>query len=276
MGIKQRLEAFIKKSPWLNERMGYVFELQTYLQFLIRPKRTPAKKFIIFGTGRSGSTLLVSLMDSNSHIFCDNEIYHRKVMFPKTYREARAKLANKEVYGFKLLMYHISLKLGIPNEKFGDYLQSLVDDGYQIIHLRRHNVVRQALSNVYARHRGQFHSNSTVGKKTDQKMVVQLAELERWIRDIEEQAHWELELLRDIPHLSLSYEADLETQSAHGQTLKRVSQFLGVTVEPPETALKKVTPKSLDSFIVNHQEVLALLDRYGWGHYLEDEAVSQT
>ncbi|MDP5171644.1 MAG: hypothetical protein NWR72_15465 [Bacteroidia bacterium] len=275
MSLKTSLEAFVKGTPFLDNRMGYVFEMGTYLKYLVRPKQTPSTKFIIFGTGRSGSTLLVSLIDSNTHIFCDNEIYHRKVMFPRAYREALARIANKEVYGFKLLMYHISLKLGIKNENFGDYLQSLVDDGYKIIHLRRHNIVRQALSNVYARHRGQFHSNSTVGKKTDKKMVVNLSELERWIRDIEEQAHWEVELLESIPHLSLGYEVDLEDQRAHGRTLKRVSQFLGVNVEPPDTELKKVTPKSLESFVENHEEVMAFLRLHGWAHYIENEALPQ-
>lgn len=269
--MAKALESFIKGTPWLNDKMGYLFEMGVYLKALFSPKRVPRTKFIIFGTGRSGSTLLVTLMDSNSHIFCDNEIYHRPVLFPTLYRNLRAKLANTDVYGFKLLMYHISLKLGIRNEDFGSYLQGLVDDGFKIIHLRRHNIVRQAFSNLYARHRGQFHSNSTVGKKTDSKMLVDLSELEKWIRDIDAQARWEQELLSHISHLSLSYERDLEDRTAHGATLKRVSAFLGTTVEPPATELRKVTPKSLESFIENHQEVLEFLQVNGWAHYLEAE-----
>lgn len=275
MSVKQQLETFIKTRPWIDDRMGYVFELRTYLKSLMAPKKDPATKFIVFGTGRSGSTLLVTLMDSNSHIFCDNEIYHRKVMFPKAYRKALSRLANTDVYGFKLLMYHISLKLGIKNEDFEAYLQGLVDEGYRIIHLRRHNIVRQAFSNLYARHRGQFHSNSTIGKKTDKKMTVDLEELEKWIRNIEGQAKWEQELLQNVTHLSIGYEKDLEDRTAHGNTLRRVSEFLGTNVEPPDTELRKVTPKSLDSFITNDEEVMAFLRSNGWAHYIENEAMPQ-
>lgn len=273
--MAKSLEAFIKGNSWLNDKMGYVFEMGTYFKALVSPKKDPGTKFIIFGTGRSGSTLLVTLMDSNSHIFCDNEIYHRPVMFPKRYRTTRARLANTDVYGFKLLMYHISLKLGVKNEDFGPYLQGLTDEGYKIIHLRRHNIVRQAFSNLYARHRGQFHSNSTVGKKTDNKMVVDLKELEKWIRNIDSQAQWEEQLLNGIPHLALGYEKDLEDRTAHAATLGRVSEFLGTKVEPPATELRKVTPKSLESFIENHVEVLEFLRVNGWAHYIENEALPQ-
>ncbi len=275
MAIKEKLEAFVKGNAWLNTRFGYVFEIGTYLKYLVSPKRKPEKKFIILGTGRSGSTLLVTLLDSNDHIYCDNEIYHRKVMFPKAYRHARTRMANKQVYGFKLLMYHISLKLGIANEHFGDYLQSLVNEGYQVIYLRRRNIVRQAFSNLYARHRGQFHSNSEVGKKTDKKMTVDLEELGTWIRNINHQAHWEEELIASIPHLALYYEADLEDQAAHPATLRKVSDFLGVDVQPPNSELRKVTPKSLDSFIANHEEVMAFLRENDWAHYIENEALPQ-
>lgn len=275
MSLSTSLEAFIKDRPWLNERMGYAFELGTYLRYLVMPKRAPKEKFIIFGSGRNGSTLLVSLLDSTSGIFCDNEIYHRKVMFPKAYRSARARLANKDVYGYKLLTYHISLKMGIPNEQFTDHLRELQAEGYKIIHLMRYNFVRQALSNLYARHRGQFHSNSTVGKKTDKKMVVKLDELEGWIRNLEDNARWELSLVADLPHLSLSYEADLEDKSAHLTTLRRVSQFLGVNVEPPTTELRKVTPESLESFVENADEVMAFLRQNDWAHYLENQPLPQ-
>ena len=79
--------------------------------------------------GRSGSTLLVSLLDSHSQIFCDNEIYHRKVFAPWKYLRLRSRMGGKPVYGFKLLTYHLGLTLGMEKSQFNDYLRELHEKG---------------------------------------------------------------------------------------------------------------------------------------------------
>lgn len=260
----------VKQSGIIDRNFGYLFELFTYLSYPLRKRSTPKGKFVIFGTGRSGSTLLVNLLNSNSNIFCDNEIYHRKVMFPFLYLKFRSILGNKKVYGFKCLTYHLALSLGCDTEEQKKaYLRQLTEKGYKIIYLRRHNIFRQGLSNLYARYKNQFHSNAQAGvRNKGKKMPVEIEELDRWMKALEEQIGVESRLLEGIPHLELSYEDDLSNSESHPQTFAKLSNFLGIQFEVPETKLRKVTPKSLDSFIENPEEVIAFLNENGYGHLL--------
>lgn len=260
----------IKQSGIVDRNFGYFFELFTYLSFPVRKRSTPKGKFVIFGTGRSGSTLLVHLLNSNSSIFCDNEIYHRKVMFPFLYLKFRSILGNKKVYGFKCLTYHLGLSLGRDTEEQKkEYLEKLTKKGYKIIYLRRHNIFRQGLSNIYARYKNQFHSNAQAGvKNKGKKMPVEIKELKRWMNALEDQIAVESRLLEGIPHLALSYEDDLSNSDSHPQTFSKLSDFLGIEFEVPETQLRKVTPKALDGFIENPEEVIEFLNENGYGSLL--------
>lgn len=267
--MRDRIEYVIKKFDFINHNFGYVFEVGTYISLIFKPKTRPKEKFVIFGTGRSGSTLLVSLLNSNSNVFCDNEIYHRRVFFPGLYRNARSLLGNKEIYGFKCLTYHIGKILKVKREEQSDFLRKLSDEGYRIIYLQRENAVRQALSNLYARHRNQFHSNSTVmTKNEDKKMTVDLSEFNDWVEGLQRQSKREESLLDGIPHLKLFYERDLADPASHVETLKKLSEYLSVTFELPETELQKVTPKKLSTFIKNHQEVENFILEKGYSYFL--------
>jgi LPS sulfotransferase NodH len=268
--MKDRIIQAIKNASWLNQNFGYPFELGTYLSYPFRQKQAPRRKFVIFGTGRSGSTLLVTLMNSNSQVYCDNEIFHRPVANPWRYLRARTKLGAKEVYGFKCLTYHLGGPLGLEEKDHKVFLQQLHDAGYQIIYLRRYNALRQGLSNIYARSRGQFHSNSVGAQRGPApKVTVDLEELARWIDGVQSQARREQGLLEDIPHLSISYEADLMDSADHPRLLQKLSEYLEVDFEVPQTPLKKVTPKDFASFIENHEEMVAFLHKKGYAHFLE-------
>ncbi|MEM8886479.1 MAG: hypothetical protein AAGD28_00735 [Bacteroidota bacterium] len=268
--VLDQLKYRIKQSAILNNNFGYLFELFTYLSYPLRKRSTPKGKFVIFGTGRSGSTLLVNLLNSNTNIFCDNEIYHRKVMFPFLYLRFRSILGNKSVYGFKCLTYHLGLSLGLDTEEEKkEYLEKLVEKGYKIIYLRRHNIFRQGMSNLYARYKNQFHSNAQAGvRNKGKKMPVEISELKKWMGALDDQAQVEARLLENIPHLKISYEDDLAIPESHPETFQKLSGFLGINFEVPETQLRKVTPKSLDSFIENSDEVIQFLHDNGYESYL--------
>ena len=241
----------------MNYNLGYFISLGTYFKALFKPKSQPERKFVIYGSGRSGSTLLVSLLDSHSQIYCDNEIYHRKVVSPKTYLDLRAQMSGAPVYGFKLLTYHLGMTLGMSAPDFNPYLRALQEDGYQIIYLWRRDAFRQALSNVYARQSQQFHNQN--GSSSQTKIHVDLDRLDYWYQGLKRQAQLEQEYLAGIPHLALTYEDHLADGDKQTATMQEICQFLDIPYEAPQTGLRKNTPKSLESFIKNHQEVEAYL-----------------
>ncbi len=62
-------------------------------------KRSTKSKFIIFGQGRSGSTLLMELLDSHPEIKCDSELFTKEC----GYERNRFKLALYRYYPYPLI-----------------------------------------------------------------------------------------------------------------------------------------------------------------------------
>ena len=65
--------------------VGYGVEAISYLSHPFLEKKNPSKKFIVFNSGRAGSTLLVKLLDNHSQIQCEGEILRRKMLYPRAY-----------------------------------------------------------------------------------------------------------------------------------------------------------------------------------------------
>ena len=148
----------MKELLFYKPYMGYVREVLTYLGYPFLPKSEPEKKFVIFTVGRSGSTLLVNLLHSHEQIHCDDELYKRKLFSPIRYLRCKTLLSSKKIYGFKLNTYHFRDQK-IVNPKV--FINEVFEEGYQIISLRRRNIVRQAISHMYALHRDIFHHKET-------------------------------------------------------------------------------------------------------------------
>ncbi len=121
----QKLKIFINQSV-----VGYGVETFNWLSHPFLKKTLPSKKFVIFGSGRSGSTLLTKLLDKHSQIECYGEILRRKMLFPGSYIERCSQTAQKPIFGFKLLSYQLqTTQTSIQNKK--TFLSNLVKDGYQ-------------------------------------------------------------------------------------------------------------------------------------------------
>ena len=62
--------------------LGYPFELKTRINNYFIKKGAPENKVVIFSSGRSGSTLLVELLNSFPSVHCDPELLKRKLVSP--------------------------------------------------------------------------------------------------------------------------------------------------------------------------------------------------
>ena len=250
----------LKEVPYLDPRLGYALELSTYLQFPWVFGKQPKTKFVIYGTGRSGTTLLVSLLRNQPAIYCDNEIFHRRVVSPMTFLESRALLSRKEVYGFKLLTYQFGRTLKVEGPEF---MNGLLCKGYKLIYLTRENVLRQAISNMYARERKQFHQ--VKAEKSSSKFALDIDTLDNWIQGLRRQREREARMLENLEHLELNYEKDLFDPTSHQATLEKLSTLLGVPIAAPQTNLQKIVPNELSKFIENYQD----LRKYAREHQIE-------
>jgi LPS sulfotransferase NodH len=251
---------------YMSIRSGLFREVKTYVKMLVRPKCPPDRRFVIFGPGRCGSSLLVSLLNSHPSVHCDGELLHDPILAKILYIDCRALIAPGEIYGFKLLTYQLRSVQRIRDP--GGFLRRLFDRGYGFLYLSRRDTLRHALSNLYARRRGVFHHHVEDGVVNAQKVYIDPEELTTWMRWREKTSQFELRLLDDIPHLSLVYEADLLESESHQHTVDRISQYLGIPSADVQATYAKVTPSNLIDFVDNYDEIVRSVEKTEFKRFL--------
>jgi hypothetical protein len=175
-------------------------------------------------------------------------------------------LSTKPVYGFKLNTYHFrELKTENPEE----FLGLIHDAGYQIISLRRRNIVRQAISHMYALHRDKFHHQETQGKQKFDEFVVDPDILQEKLTLFETFKTLHSQLLEGFPHLSIYYEDDLLNSAQHQLTVDRIVDFLGIPSAQVRTNYAKTTPRQLADFVANYAEVKMFLEKTKYAEYIQ-------
>jgi LPS sulfotransferase NodH len=254
----------------LTQRFGgYLLEAAAFTRNPFPSAALEQRRFLIFGRGRSGSTLLVSLLNAHPKIACLGELMRFRLRFPRSYIGRELSRTRKPIAGFKLLSYQLRTVHGEPEGS--PYLRQLAEAGWDIIYLKRRDLFRQALSNIYARKRGAFHSTD---RKAQWTPAVHVAprELFEWMRGSEKLGRYEASVLEGVPHLSLCYEDHLQTPEAQSATLHAVETRFGVaTASPPAPTLRPVTPSRLERFVVNIEELRAAMRASEFAHFLESD-----
>jgi len=229
----------------------------------------PSPRFVLFGRGRSGTSLLVSLLDSVPSLRCEGEVLHDYVPFPHTHVLGRSRRVNTGGYGCKLLSYQVrdvQTALEAP-EAFVRTLHR--EDGFQVLYLRRSNLLRHALSNIRAR-RETFHRTSNQDSSSRPALHVDPEQVVEWMQSSEALATYEKKLLDDVPYLSLTYEEHLRNPKAHQSTVDTVCEYLDVDPAPVETAHQKLAPRSLRAGVQNYDELARHLQNTPFAQYLSD------
>ncbi|MEM9991342.1 MAG: hypothetical protein AAF738_06220 [Bacteroidota bacterium] len=248
--------------------LGYPLELRDRVQRMTLPEFDPPQKFVIFTSGRSGSTLLVDLINSNPNIHCDLELLKRRVFAPMSLIRTHAKCSTQDTYGFKLLSYQLkNVQTGIRNKWM--FLDRLVNKkGYKLIHLERENKAKQALSIIYAFYRGKWHNQKGSQQKQSLQFELEPKVLYKFIKESEILRQFETEMLQGQEYLHVSYEKDLANADRRAATIQNVSDWIGVDAVHPETSLRKVTPSKLSTMISNKQEVIDFIANTDCAHYV--------
>ncbi|MFZ4664581.1 MAG: sulfotransferase, partial [Caldilineaceae bacterium] len=136
------------------------------------------KNFVIFGMGRTGSSLLASLLNSHPQICCEGELFHtrrrpflnhfwRRYPLPYlAYRQRYTKwVQRKDAYGFKL---HTKLN-GEQIIHTDHFLTTVAQQGWKVIHLQRARLFDQIISGFLANQTGHYF-----GDQQRQEAPVQL------------------------------------------------------------------------------------------------------
>ena len=228
----------------------------------------PENNFVIFCRGRTGSSLLVQFLNSNEKIHCDGEILRSPVDSPLSVVIDSESHWTRRIYGFKLLSAHLRrLKKDNDIEPL-DFMSSLVRRDFKIIYLKRENTLRQALSNLYAKHRKKYHNNRKDAKKPFVKFSVDPDLLIKTIDDSKNLGRYEDWVLKGFPYLRITYEDDLLPSDSHQNTIDKISKYLDIPSMKGRAWAQKITPSKLSDLVENYQEIKLSLKNTPYEKYL--------
>ena len=214
-------------------------------------------RFLIYTQGRTGSTLLCSLLDSHPGIRCQLEILNDRVADVQSLIDHRSAAADPLAYGFKVKAQQLQ---AVQRVEPAEFLQTVHADGWQIIHLRRRNIFRLTLSNFILNARKQQGKGAFSRRPADfiARIYVDPAELLQRIKFRHANELAETASLSDLPYFALSYE-DIATAQARPAALNGVFQFLGLPDHAASTEFHKVTPEDWRASVTNPAEILDAL-----------------
>lgn len=223
-------------------------------------------RFVLFAQGRSGSTLLESLLACHPEVCRATELLleRRRKRSLRLYVEAQSRLVSCQVWGFKAKVHQLSRNQAVDP---GRFLRRLDRAGWKIIHLSRRDLLRQAVSHFVRLHRGASHKHEDGPEPLP--LHVDCDALLAQIRDKERYRLEEEAALAHVPHVRVVYEDDLLPRERHQQTADRLFRFLGVEPVPVQTKFVKITPERLVDVVDNFDEVVAALRSTPYARFLD-------
>ncbi|MBU2103030.1 MAG: hypothetical protein ABH865_00115 [Candidatus Omnitrophota bacterium] len=239
-----------------------------YYTQVVRKKHDSCGKFVICATPRSGSTLLVHMLNFHPSIHCEFEVLRSRPLFPTMYLEGRcASLKEKQVYGCKIMVHQIT---DLRYASSRDFLGGLNRRGWKIVVLNRRNIFMQAISSCVARVTGRWTSTAGAAPQTPEPVSI---EYEYLLKKIEDQERWtshQKSLLEGVPYLECVYEDDLLESGYHQKTADRIFAYLDLSFVPIRPHLERLLNKPLGELIENYSEIRDKIKRTRYAGYLVD------
>ena len=245
--LRRRLGPLTRKVPY-----GHVVtEAAVYARPYVPGLSRPARRFVLFAQGRSGSTLLADLLNCHPQIYCADEILTWERRDPARYARGASVGHHGDTYGFKVKIYQLTDAQGIADPNA--FLRRLHDDGWLVLHLARRNVLRQALSSEIANARSVYHEAPGAGGRqpvrVDPAAVLLQADHRTGFLTAEDAA------LAGIPHAAFSYEDALLRPEAHQAAASRAFAHLGLPDVAVRTGLSKIGDAPLENLVANAEEL---------------------
>ena len=223
-------------------------------------------KFFIVCPARSGSELLVQLLDSHPNIRCEGELFEDPPRQPLRFANGRAAVSHvrgADAWGCKILNHHI---LWAPNH-FGpapEFFRQAVDDGWRFVRLKRNDILAHALSTIQAPRVGPHYRKED--KATFERFPVDTAELITMLVTIDQYTTAIDEAIEGFVTVALTYEDDLRTPEGQQRSVDRIADALGLKPAPASSNLVAVAPPRGQDRVANWPEVAAALEHTRFRH----------
>lgn len=224
-------------------------------------------KFVMISRSRTGSNLLVSLLDSHPNVYARHEVFQR--LNGRPYKKIWRQHFGKQPYyikaaGFKIFYYH-PLDADCP-----DLWRDLIADrAIKIIHLTRANILNTLVSRKIAGLTDAWSSNdkSSSADKGVQQISFTPEELSE---GFQQTRNWETEfasLFAAHPIYPLTYESLIAHQD---EQFRRITEFLGVPAYRPRSQFKKQSKAGQKEIVSNYDELKDRFSKTEWRDFFED------
>jgi len=223
------------------------------------------KPFVIYGRPRSGTTVLVRLLDQVPQVQCDGELLHFFLLNPVGFLSRLPKRVQPDVaaYGVKLISFHLTEIQRIRRPLA--FFDKLAARDYAVLHLTR-NTWDQTLSLAKA-HKSSYYKNRPGGKpaQTLRLEPARFLELLRWN---DAMLAYENRVMAHVPHLPVTFENDLSSAELHQPAIDRICTYLGTTSAPVKAKSPRTGGKDGLLAVENLDEVAAYVQQSDLAHLL--------
>jgi len=248
--------------------------------------RQDYRKFVIVGMARTGSTLLINLLNSHSQALVFGELFRSPDSIGwdippfETYQNARLLALYQSdplaflrtsifrrwpraiaAVGFKLFYYHAR---EFPYSATWDYLEKNTD--ILVLHIKRKNVLEQFLSLRLAHLTDVWSSTQAFGKAPEPVRLEAEACQEHFtqVRKLEAEcdAFFAKHEVKPVSYEDLTGDRAAEMQS--------VLRFLGLRPEPMSTKIVRQRTEPLSRAIANYDELKGAFANTEWADFFGD------
>ena len=224
------------------------------------------KKFIILSRSRTGSNMLISMLNSHPSIYAEGEIFSwlKGQSVDKILDRIYSKYPKYiKAVGFKIFYYHPQA------DQSGLVWQILKDiDDLHVIHLKRINILRTLLSRKIAGLTNAYQFD--INKKIQRKNKICHFTEDELKKGFEKTRGWEDKfghMFRSKAIIDVNYE-DLVWHKQ--RELERIAELLNVKHTDLKTDLKKQNPENISNLITNYQSLKTKFMDTKWSCFFED------
>lgn len=226
------------------------------------------RSFVILSSGRSGSTLLVQLLNTNRQIACAKELLNRELL-----DQYQLKGADERTLTNYLLSMLLPMKLWLPYTGFKLFneqleycklsLRQVIQDLNfpPVIVLYRENLLETYVSLKIAFQTDVWYSEKQVNKYS---VMVDWEDFYQYAED--ERMRWKksLSALGGVKKILVTF--DQLTGGQQGETMHRLFGFLNLTTNCPITAASSVrqNPLPLEKKVLNYHEIMERVRETGY------------
>jgi LPS sulfotransferase NodH len=219
--------------------------------------------FLILGRSRTGSNMMVRLLNQHPDIACEGEIFRR--VDAREWPLTLGEMSRRPVAwtGFKMFYYH-----GVGDD--GALWDRLVaTEEMPVLHLRRRNILRTATSRKLAMSSDQWISVKEAPRGGERRVSFTPEELSR---DFEQTRRYESQFAERFsthPTVDAEYE---ELAADPFAVCAEVAEMLGLPPLPADSEVKtrKQNPEPLPELIENYEELAEHFAATRWAEFFSE------